>query len=237
MVKSASGSVEAVEPIKRWDYDGDGLDESALPTAPWPVIERWVTDARRRQDAEGDVPEPDAISVATADADGQPHVRTVLMRYLEADGPGFYTNFGSRKGLDLQANPQIAAALTWPPMFRAIRFTGRAVRLDRGIVTEYFQSRPYGSRVGAWASHQSQSAPDRSALESSVAAYEQTFPDHDRPDDVPLPDFWGGYRIECDEVEFWAGRASRLHDRLVFVRTAAGDLADGSVWRIERRQP
>ncbi|GGB44160.1 pyridoxine/pyridoxamine 5'-phosphate oxidase [Flexivirga endophytica] len=226
-----------MQPIKRWDYAGEGLVEHELPPAPWELVDHWVQDARARQDDKGDVPEPDAISVATVGGDGQPHVRTVLMRYLAQDGPGFYTNFGSRKGLDLEQNPRIAAALTWPPMYRAIRFTGVAQRLSTQIVTDYFRSRPYGSRIGAWASHQSQPVTTRAQLEAAVASYEEKWPDTGSVEDVPLPDFWGGYVVRCDEVEFWAGRSSRLHDRLVYVRTGDGDLAEPGSWRVERRQP
>lgn len=226
-----------MQPIKRWDYAGEGLDERDLPGAPLALVEQWVQDAVDRQAAEGDVPEPDAISVATADAEGQPHVRTVLMRHLGADGPGFYTNFTSRKGQDLQQNPRVAAALTWPPMFRAIRFVGVAHKMPAERSTAYFRSRPYGSRIGAWASQQSQPVADRARLEAAVASYEQRWPDTGSAEDVPLPDFWGGYVVRCDEVEFWAGRRSRLHDRLVFVRVGEGDLADPAAWSVERRQP
>ena len=226
-----------MQPITRCDYDGEGLDESLLPPAPWAITEHWVDDARCRQSSDGDVPEPDAISVATTDADDQSHVRTVLMRYLTPSGPGFYTNLRSRKGIDLQGNPKIAAALTWPSMFRAVRFTGTASQLPSDVVMEYFRSRPYDSRIGAWASNQSQITPDRTHLEGAVAAYERKWPDHGDPEDVPLPEHWGGYLITCDEVELWAGRSSRLHDRLVYVRQGAGDLADAAVWRVERRQP
>ncbi|RNI23862.1 pyridoxamine 5'-phosphate oxidase [Flexivirga caeni] len=226
-----------MQPIERWDYAGEGLDEHDLPAAPLPLVERWVQDAVTRQAAKGDVPEPDAISVATADAAGQPHVRTVLMRYLGPDGPGFYTNYTSRKGVDLQENPKVAAALTWPPMFRAIRFVGVAERMTPERSADYFGSRPYGSRIGAWASRQSQPSGSRADLEEAVAAYERMWPDTGSADDVPLPDFWGGYVVRCAEVEFWAGRSSRLHDRLVFLRTGDGDLADENAWRVERRQP
>lgn len=226
-----------MQPIKRWDYAGEGLDEHDLPDAPLPLIEQWLADSVARQDAKGDVPEPDAISVATVDADGQPHVRTVLLRYLGPDGPGFYTNYDSRKGLDLQANSRIAASLTWTPMYRAIRFTGVAQKLPEEQSSAYFRSRPYGSRIGAWASRQSQPVASRAELEAAVASYEKKWPDTGSDDDVPLPDFWGGYVVRCDEVEFWAGRSSRLHDRLVFVRTGDGDLADPTSWKVERRQP
>ena len=221
----------------RIDYDGEGLDEGALPAAPWPLIQDWLEAARERNASSGDVPEPTAISIATANAAGAPHVRTVLMRYLTTDGPGFYTNMESAKGRDIAENDQISGALTWTMLFRAIRFTGCAKELPRDVVREYFDSRPWGSRVGAWVSKQSQPLASRAVLEQAQAEMAAKYPDNGSPDDVPLPDFWGGYRIECDEIEFWAGRSSRLHDRLVFVRVGEGGLDTPSAWRIERRWP
>ncbi len=223
--------------IRRWDYDGEGIDESAMPTAPWDAVTQWVDAARSHAQDHPDMPEPDALAVATVADDGAPRVRTVLMRYLETDGPGFYTNLRSAKGRQLAREPRVAAGLTWPSMFRAVRFVGRATPLPREVVQTYFGSRPWGSRISAWASHQSQPVASRADLEEAVAAYERRWPDHGSPDDVPLPDFWGGYVVRCDEVELWAGRRDRLHDRLVYVRDGGGDLADAGSWRLERHQP
>ena len=226
-----------MQQIKRWDYNGEGIDAQAMPADPWEAVTHWVEAARTHAQTHEDMPDPDAIAVATVDPTGRPQVRTVLMRYLQPDGPGFYTNLSSRKGRDLRNDPRVAATLTWPSLFRAIRFVGSAQELSREVVTDYFGSRPWGSRISAWASHQSQPIASRAELEAAVTAYEKRWPDHGRPDDVPLPDFWGGFVIHCDEVELWAGRRNRLHDRLVYVRTGDGDLADASSWRIERRQP
>lgn len=223
--------------VARWDYDGEGIDEAMLPGDPWTAITAWIEAARERALAADDVPEPDAISVATADAAGRPSVRTVLMRYLTPHGPGFYTNLDSAKGRDLAANPAIAASLTWPSLFHAIRFSGTAEQLPRDVVTQYFQTRPYGSRIGAWASWQSQPLATRAELEERTDHLARRWPDTGSARDVPLPDFWGGYLIRCEEIELWAGRRSRQHDRLVYVRTAPGTLADHDAWRIERRQP
>lgn len=218
------------------EYAGGGLSEDQLAPTPFEQVSRWVGEARARQAEHGDVPEPDALSVATVDDDG-PDVRTVLMRFLDPRGPGFVTNLASTKGRQLQARPQIAASLTWPSMFRAIRFRGLAEIVDRGEVEDYFRQRPWGSRISAWASEQSRSVVGRAALETAYAEYAERFPDRGRPDDVPLPEQWGAVRIRPDRVEFWAGRVNRLHDRLVLTRTGAGDLADAASWELSRLQP
>jgi pyridoxamine 5'-phosphate oxidase len=235
--------------VQRVDYTGEGLTEAELAPTPWQQARRWVDEADARSRTDDDVPEPRALSVATVDASGAPNVRTVLMRFFDERGPGFVTNRDSTKGLELAQNPHLAAALTWPAMFRAIRFRGVAEPLDAAEVQEYWSSRPWGSRISGWASRQSQPATGRDQLEADVERYAAQFPDHGSPDDVPVPEFWGGYRVRCTEVEFWGGRRNRLHDRLVFAAVGAGggaaaqdvaqrpSLDDPAAWTVFRRQP
>lgn len=233
------------------EYAGEGLAEDDLAPTPYRQVRAWVDEALARQEQRGDVPEPLALSVATVDAQGRPNVRTVLMRFLDERGPGFVTNLTSIKGRELGATGGvIAASLTWPSMFRAVRFRGRAVELTREEVAGYFDQRPYGSRLSAWASDQSAPIPDRAALEARLQAVLERFgpePTDDGADahgTVPVPDFWGGYRIVVDEVELWGGRRSRLHDRIVFERIGEASLDgtdaaldDAASWRRFRRQP
>lgn len=221
----------------RFDYDGDGLAEEQLLATPYAQARRWVDDAVARSQVEKDVFEPLAMSVATVDAAGVPNVRTVLMRFLNERGPGFVTALTSAKGREIAANPVMAVALTWPPMYRAIRFRGRAVMVDRAEVLDYWQSRPWASRISAWTSQQSEPVGSRTDLEEAYARRAAEFPDTGAESDVPVPDFWGGYRVVPDEVEFWAGRRNRLHDRLVFTRVGDGDLGDAASWSVSRRQP
>lgn len=218
------------------EYAGAGLGEDQLAATPFAQVSRWVQEARARQEERGDVPEPDALSVATVD-DAGPDVRTVLMRFLDPRGPGFVTNLRSTKGRQLQARPQIAASLTWPSMFRAVRFRGTAELVDPVEVEAYWRQRPWASRISAWASAQSEPATGRVQLEQSYEAYAARFPDRGRPDDVPVPEHWGGVRIHVDRVEFWAGRVNRLHDRLVLARVGPGDLDDAASWSASRLQP
>jgi len=159
------------------------------------------------------------------------------LRFFDPAGPGFVTNLESAKGIQIAGNPGVAGALVWAGMYRAIRFRGTAHLLGRGEVERYFGERPWGSRISAWASRQSQVIDGRSGLEEAYQRYAGRWPDLGSPTDVPVPGFWGGYRITCEEVEFWAGRRNRLHDRLAFVRVGDGALDDTGAWRLERRQP
>ena len=221
----------------RREYHGEGLTESDLAASPWEQGRGWLDDAVYRSAEREDVPEPMSMSLATVDAAGRPDVRTVLLRFFDPTGPGFVSSLESAKGRQIAANPVAAASIVWPAMYRAIRFRGVASQLGRDEVEHYFRERPWGSRIGAWSSRQSQVIDGRPGLEEAYARYAARWPDHGSPDDVPVPDFWGGFRITCDEVEFWAGRRNRLHDRLVFVRVGDGGLDDASAWRVERRQP
>lgn len=235
--------------VYRVDYTGEGLSEAELAPTPWQQARRWVDEADARAEARDDVPEPRALSVATVDATGAPNVRTVLMRFFDERGPGFVTSRDSTKGVELAADPRIAVALTWPAMFRSIRFRGVVEDVAADDVRAYWASRPWGSRISAWASRQSQPATGREQLEADFERYAAQFPDHGGPDDVPVPEFWCGYRVRCREVEFWAGRRNRLHDRLVFTAVGAGggaaaqdvdaypSLDDPAAWTVLRRQP
>lgn len=223
--------------VTRVEYQGDGLTEADCPQAPLPIALAWLEQAVARNDKRGDVPEPTALSVATVDASGMPDVRTVLMRFLDATGPAFLTNTDSAKGRQLAGNPAMAASLTWPSMFRAVRFRGYAQPLPRDLVTDYFTSRPYGSRIGAHASAQSRPATDRASLEAAYAECAQRWPDDGTPEAVPVPEHWGGYRLTVEYVELWAGRSNRLHDRFGFERVDEGGLDDPVAWRRVRLQP
>lgn len=238
MDSSSPQQGEALAAVRRVDYAGQGLVEAEVAASPHLQAQAWIEQAVAAARERDDVPEPTALSVATVDAAGGANVRTVLMRFFDERGPGFVTNLESTKSVEIEARPRIAAALTWPALYRSIRFRGTAHLIERDEVTRYFDSRPYGSRLSAWASDQSRPAADRAALEAAWQAALDRFPDTGE-DAVPVPDFWGGWRIECDEVEFWAGRSNRLHDRIVFTRAAgsSADLADAGAWTRSRRQP
>ena len=222
--------------VPRLDYTGEGLTEADLAATPLEQAQRWLAEAVNRRVELGLV-EPSELAVATVDGAGRSNVRVVLMRFLDALGPGFVTDTASIKASEISAGGGMAAALTWSALFRAIRFRGTAEAMPQGQLDDYFRTRPWGSRISAWASHQSAPVADRNELEATFAAYAERWPDRGGPDDVPIPPTWGGYRLIPDEVEFWAGRASRLHDRLVFTRVGAGGLDVAQAWQVFRRQP
>ena len=169
--------------------------------------------------------EPNAMTLATADAKGRPSARTILLRGWDTNGFTFYTNYESRKGNDIAANPQVALLFFWDKLSRQIRIEGSIEKIAAGESDAYFQSRPRGHRLGAWVSAQSRPISGRDELEAKMGELEARF-----PEDVPRPPYWGGYRVQPERFEFWEGRPNRLHDRLVYRR-------DGKLWVVERLAP
>jgi pyridoxamine 5'-phosphate oxidase len=166
------------------------------------------------------------VALATADSHGRPSVRMVLLRSADEHGFVFHTNYASRKARELTENPYAAICVHWHAIEEQIRIEGTVVRLDDGESDEYFATRPRGSQIGAWASRQSETLPSREQLEEEYRASEQRF----QGGPVPRPPFWGGFRLIPERIEFWFGRADRLHDRVLYVR-------EGDGWRIERLYP
>jgi pyridoxamine 5'-phosphate oxidase len=205
----------------RREYTSVGLDESDLDPDPIVQFHGWFEKV-----IDADLHEPNAMILATATKDGRPSARTVLLKGYDERGFVFYTNYEGRKATELEANPMCALLFYWGELERQVRIEGRAARLPGEESDVYFMSRPRGSRLGAWASHQSMPVEDRSILEERVRALEAEY----EGQEIPRPPFWGGYRVEPEVVEFWQGRENRLHDRLVYRRTGGG-------WKIERLQP
>jgi pyridoxamine 5'-phosphate oxidase len=209
---------------ERVDYLGDHLLESEAPDDPYVLFERWLADAFDAKER-GTLPEPTAMVVATAD-NGHPSARTLLLKQVDRGGFVFFTNYESRKGLELVHNPEVALHFGWYPLHRQVRVEGVAGRVSREESESYFASRPRGSQLGAWASAQSSPVASAEALDASYRAVERQFAGRD----VPCPPGWGGYRVVPSMIEFWQGQPSRMHDRLVY-RNSADD------WKISRLAP
>lgn len=207
----------------RLSYEKGALDEASLPADAMELFRLWMDDALAAA-----VPEPNAMTLATVDADGQPSSRTVLLKGYDARGFSFFTNYHSRKGCELEANPRAALTLFWKERERQICIRGSVTRLSRDESNAYFQSRPYGSQIGAWVSEQSEVIPGREWLEDRDRELRTQYPEGQ----VPIPPHWGGFVLAPAFVEFWQGRPSRLHDRMLYTRQS-----DEGGWQWQRLSP
>lgn len=212
----------------RITYTRSRLDESEVAATPLVQFAQWFTQAAEV------VEEPNAMVLSTANAAGEVSSRTVLLKGADARGLTFFTNYTSRKGLDIGENPNVSLCFPWFDLHRQLVVIGTAERLSTAESAEYFHTRPHGSRVGAWVSPQSQPIPNRSVLEARQAEYLAKWP---AGTEVPMPGHWGGFLVRARIVEFWAGRDSRLHDRIRYTAAGThGDL-DAGDWCIERIAP
>jgi len=201
----------------------EGLDESEVDPDPIVQFGRWMSEA-----LDAGLRMPNEMTLATADAEGRPAARVVLLKGVDDDGFIFFTNYESRKGKQLTENPHAALVFYWPELERQVDVTGEVERVSSDESDAYWRTRPAESRRAAWASRQSEVIANRSELDDQVLAIEQRFPDDD---DIPRPAHWGGFRLVPSTIEFWQGRPNRLHDRLMFRRVA--DVG----WIIERLSP
>ena len=206
----------------RKEYARESLSERDVHPDPIQQFGHWFEQARAAE-----LLEPNAMALATVSPSGQPAVRMVLLKEYSERGFVFYTDYRSRKGLELAVNARAGLCFWWDALQRQVRINGAVEKVAREEAAEYYKSRPHGSRVGAWASHQSQVLPSRETLEQAVARLDTQHPEGS---DVPLPPHWGGYRVIPDEMEFWQGRPSRLHDRIHYTRGTNG-------WARERLSP
>tara|TARA_B100000925_G_scaffold213343_1_gene162852 strand:+ start:674 stop:1303 length:630 start_codon:yes stop_codon:yes gene_type:complete len=205
----------------RRDYQQGNPIDIKDHTKPLELLSNWVQEA-----IDAGITEPNAMNIATVDSNGNPRNRMVLLKYLEGDNIGFFTNLESYKSVEIRGHSMISATIWWPEMERQVRIEGVATLMDRGLAEEYHSSRPRKSRIAAWASDQSRPLPSREELKQRYEKYELEFGDGE----IPLPPFWGGYTIRADKVEYWEGRPNRMHDRVVLTRTDDG-------WDTERLYP
>ncbi|MEC8870765.1 MAG: pyridoxamine 5'-phosphate oxidase [Pseudomonadota bacterium] len=204
------------------DFSRPPLLIEELESDPIVQFEKWFREAW-----DENYPMPHAMSLATASAEGLPTVRTVLLKGYDSNGFVFFTNYGSRKAKQISNNPQAALLFPWVRLGRQVTVAGRVEKISKSESVQYFLSRPRGSQLSAWASAQSTVISSRAILESAFATVKRRFADGE----VPLPDFWGGYRVDPDSIEFWQNRKDRLHDRFLYNR------GENGAWRIDRLTP
>jgi pyridoxamine 5'-phosphate oxidase len=206
----------------RAEYSQAGLNAADLDPDPLRQFQKWFEQALK-----AGIREPNAMVLATADSHGQPSVRIVLLKGIDDRGFSFFTNYESRKGLELASNPRAALNFPWVDLERQVNVLGSVSRLTGPESEAYFKSRPRGNRLGAWASRQSQVIADRSTLEQRMHELDSRYPG----DEIPMPPYWGGYRLQPVEIEFWQGRPNRLHDRFRYLRH------DNGSWHMDRLSP
>lgn len=207
----------------RENYEQSQLDLAEVAENPMQQFKQWFELAMN-----ADVKEPNAMTIATVDAQGRPSARIVLLKDVRDTGFVFYTNYDSRKGQELAVNPYAALVFNWLSLEKQIRITGKVRKLERETSEQYFQSRPKGSQIGAWASPQSEVIPDREILEENVQNLKDKYAEDE---DLPCPPNWGGFEVMPDEIEFWQGRSSRLHDRIHYQKQ------ENESWKIVRLAP
>ncbi|AFP85499.1 Pyridoxamine 5'-phosphate oxidase [secondary endosymbiont of Heteropsylla cubana] len=203
------------------EYTRSGLRRSDLTTEPMDLFEKWLKQARTAE-----IPDATAMNVSTVDKNGQPYQRLVLLKYFDQNEMVFFTNLNSRKATHLQNNPRISLHFSWNSLERQILVLGQVKPLSFFKVMKYFHSRPRESQIGAWVSQQSSRIPTRNVLENKFLELKQKF----KNGYIPLPSFWGGYRVKVEAMEFWQGRAYRLHDRFLYQRTIDS-------WQLDRLAP
>jgi len=209
--------------VDQWrrEYVRGPLEREHLDPDPIVQFERWFEEACQDVDAE-----PNAMTLATVDSAGAPAVRMVLLKFFDRNGFVFFTNLESRKAVHIDSNPEVALLFWWPQLERQIEISGVAERISNVEAAKYFMTRPRGSQLGAWVSQQSHVLTSRKALEMKLDEVKRKFANRE----VPLPSFWGGYRVVPRAIEFWQGQADRLHDRFQYVR-------EGEGWRLQRLAP
>ena len=212
---------------QRLSYEKGTLDQQSIPTSPFELLKAWMDEALAEK-----VQEPYAMSLATCGADNKPSVRIVLLREITETGIIFYTNYESAKGQDIAENPNVEALFFWHKLERQIRISGSIAKIDADKSAAYFQKRPHDSQVGAWVCQpQSGEVASREVMEQTFEQLQTQYPDNSQ---VPTPSFWGGYEVTIEQVEFWQGRANRMHDRIVYTQ----DSKEGEAsWTIKRLLP